>query len=116
MNINNIATLNSAILPFSIGWRFNFKLLRILGALSIILLLSFYIFQVQEVTKTSFNISTYEKKIAELSQENKNLEIDFSRVNSPANLENLLKNSQYELVIKIHYIQISENQVVVKPR
>jgi cell division protein FtsB len=88
----------------------------ILVGLSIIFLLSFYVFQIQAITKMSFNIATYEKKLAGLSQENKNLETDFSRFNSPENFESLLKNSQYELVQRVHYIQISENQVVVKTR
>lgn len=113
--MNNIIALNSSVArPFVVRWRFNTKAFWILGFLLIAPLLIFYIFQVNAVTKTSFLILSYEKKVTLLSQENKNLEINFSQVNSLANLETLLKNSNYEKIDKVHYIRVLEGTVVAK--
>lgn len=93
-------------------WKFNLKVVWILSFIVIGFLLSFYLSQVIEVTEISFSISNYEKKIATLSKEDKNLEINFSQVNSLANLEAVLNNLNYEKVEKIHYIRVLGEQVV----
>lgn len=95
-------------------WKFNAKSFFAFAFTLFVFSLIFYIFQVNEVTKASFFTSNYENKINILIQENKNLEIKFSQINSLANLEILLRDLNYEEVGKIHYIQILENTVVVK--
>jgi len=93
--------------------------LRVVWILSLIIigfLLSFYISQVIELTETAFSISDHEKKIATLSQEDKNLEINFSQINSLANLEILIKDLNYEKIgDKVYYIRVLEEQVAAKP-
>lgn len=107
LNLPNIYSLN-------IGWKINFKILGFLGFLLILSLLVFYIYQINEITKTSFAVSGYEQKISKLSQENENLEINFSQTNSLASLEDLLRNSNYEKIEKVYYLRILGGQVAIK--
>jgi len=112
---NDTAALNSAILrAFALRRRFNSKIFGILSFALVISLLVVYILQMQEATEANFNISVYEKKLTDLSMSNQGLEADFLQTNSLANLENILAVSQYEKIDKISYIQILENQMVVK--
>lgn len=113
--INNTAILNSAVLrSFVQNRKFNFKILWVLSFAAIISLLFIYIFQIQEATKASFRITAFEKELAGLSRLNQSLEADLFQTSYPANLEDILLASQYEKIGKIHYINILENQVVVK--
>jgi hypothetical protein len=101
-------------MPFPIGFKFNLNL-RIFWAISIILitfLLIFYVFQVNEMTRGSYLIKNDEKKITELSNENKNLQISLSQTNSLENLEKAVCGLGYTKVEKVKYIQILEGKVV----
>ena len=78
-------------------------------------LIIFYIFQISKITSASFSVSQYEKIITQLSQENKNLEINLSQINYLANLENILKKFNYEKVGKVYYIRMADDKMAVKP-
>ncbi|XOB41708.1 MAG: hypothetical protein ACKKMS_03260 [Candidatus Nealsonbacteria bacterium] len=90
------------------------KAFWILSFISIISLLIFYIFQVNAMIGETYLIQNYQRKIKELSQENKTLEINFSQANSLSTIETLVKNLNFEKVERIHYIQVLESQVVTK--
>ena len=113
--MNNTLTLNP---PFSIRGRstpkFSLKAFWILSFLFIASLLFFYIFQVNEATKAGFSISSYEKKIAEITRGNKNLETSFYQATSLTRLETLMMDLNYEKVGKVHYIQILDGMMVAK--
>jgi len=85
-----------------------------MGFCLISFLLISYIIQVNQLTKANFYVANYEKELASIIQENKNLEMDFSRANSLANLEFLLENLNYIEVNRIHYIQVLEETMVAK--
>lgn len=74
----------------------------------------FYIFQVNAEISERYSIREYEKTLDKLSKENKTLGINSLQVNSLKNIEELLKNFNFEKVEKISYIQVLDNQVVVK--
>ena len=113
--MNHILTLNLTIFrPFILRWKISSKTLWILGFALIASLLVFYIFQVNEITKASFFIANYEKQIAKFSQESKNLESNFSHLNSSANLETILNNLNYEKVGQVHYLRVPDSTVVTK--
>ena len=113
--MNNTLILNP---PFSIkkhlSLKFSLKAFWILSFIFIVFLLSLYIFQVSEVTKAGFFVSSYEKELNELAQKNKNSEINFSQVNSLANLETLLMSLNYEKVGQVYYIRVPGSTVVAK--
>jgi len=77
----------------------------------ILALLVFYIFQVNALTKETYLIQSCEEKLSQLSGENETLEVNFSKVNSLANIENYLQNQNFEKVSQVKYIHILESSV-----
>jgi chaperonin GroEL (HSP60 family) len=59
-----------------------------------------------------FLIKSYEKKISTLKEENKNLEIEFSKTNSLSNLNEYLKD--FEKVKNVKYIKLTGSSVAEK--
>ncbi|MCK4781365.1 hypothetical protein KAS79_00350 [Candidatus Parcubacteria bacterium] len=86
-----------------------FSLSILVGAL-----LMLYVFQINEITKISYLTKTYEKQINEISQENKDLEINHSQLSTLENIEILVQNSNFEKVKQIKYIQILDSTVAAK--
>ncbi|MFH1780962.1 MAG: hypothetical protein ABH841_03090 [Candidatus Nealsonbacteria bacterium] len=104
----------SIISPFILKWKLGFKTAWVLGFALMIALVGFYIFQINIVTQSSFTAVKYEKQIADLDKEFKNLQINFFDVSSLSGLEASLVAKGYEKVGKIHYIQVLEDTVAVK--
>jgi len=79
-------------------------------------LLIFYILQVGTLTQKIYLIADYEKRLEKLSQKNEVLEIEFSKSNSLANIENYLvgKNFVKANASQVKYLQILESTVVSK--
>ncbi|MBI2626028.1 MAG: hypothetical protein HYW69_00335 [Candidatus Nealsonbacteria bacterium] len=94
--------------------RINLRKIWIFGFILITALLIFYIFQIGNITQTSFLISQHEKEVVLLSQQNKNLEFVISQTGSLASLEDILSSFNYEKVGKINYIQILDGTVLAK--
>lgn len=94
--------------------KLNIKLFCLFGLLVLFLLLFFYVYQISSETAEKYSIGSYQKKIAETSKENKLLEIDSARLNSLDNIAKVVAGLDFEKTDKIHYIQITDAQVVVK--
>lgn len=94
--------------------RINLRKVFILGFILITVLVAFYIFQISEITKSTFSISKYEKEITVFSQQNKDLETNLFDGNSLTNLETAINNFNYEKINKVHYIQIMDNEMAVR--
>lgn len=111
--MNKVLILNP---PFSIRFRSGF-FLRILRTLIFCLTLSLLIaciFQLNAHTKEIYLIKNYEKKLNQLSQENKILEIKFSNVNSLNNIGNYIQNQVFEKVGRVEYIQLLEGTALAR--
>lgn len=111
--MNHALTINFPILAL-----FNKKGLtffKILVFLFIFILLLISIFQIGCLTKEFYLIKNYERKLVELSKENKLLEIDFSKTNSLANIENYLSNEKFVKTNGIKYIRIIEGSIATRP-
>jgi hypothetical protein len=92
----------------------NIKFFWVLIFVLIGILLIFYIFQVSAFAKEAYLIKNYEKKLKEIAEEKKKLEIEFSKLNSLENMEILVKNLGFEKVKKVDYIRVLEGVVVKK--
>jgi hypothetical protein len=115
---------NSAIYNFPISLKrqlvsiheFTLKKFIFLSFCFISLLFAFYIFQVNEYTRAGFAVSEYQGRIAEISKENKQMEISFSKTYTLASLESLLGMMDYEEVERIQYVRMAGSQVATNSR
>ncbi len=94
--------------------RVRFVAVLVLGLIGLILLLSFYVFQINEMAGSSYLVENYNKKINRLFQENQSLEMNFVQINSLENIEKLVNNLNFEKVKEPSYIQILDGAVAVK--
>jgi len=92
------------------------KVFLTITLISILALLVFYVFQVNAFTEETYLIQSYEKKLSQLSEENESLEVNFSRFNSLANIENYLQNQNFKKVNQgqVRYIQIPGGSVAAR--
>jgi len=111
--MNHTLTLNSPILVLLN--KEGLMIFKIVTFISIFCLLSLSILQIGFLTKEFYLIKNYERRLTELSKENKILEIDFSKMNSLANIENYLLNEKFVKINGIKYIQIMESSIATKP-
>lgn len=115
--MNNTFSLNtpfSICRGFSLNLRINWKVLIITELILVVSLLIFYIFQINNLTQSTYQIQQYQKKIDRLSQENESLRINSLKNNSLSTIETLTKDFGFEKVNNVQYIQILESQVVKK--
>lgn len=91
--------------------RIRLNRLWVLNMLLMLGLLSFYIFQVVSMGKARFLVGQYEREIKEISEINKTLEINFSRLTSLKNIEDLAQRFNFEKAKNIHYLKAAEVRV-----
>lgn len=99
---------------FSLKFKILLGTFCILSVLVMMLLLVYYIFQVNTEISERYSLWEMERKVSEISKENKTLEINSSQVNSLEKLTELLDNLNFQKSDKISYIRILGNQVVAK--
>jgi len=100
----------------SFKWKFNLRIFWILGSLSILGLLVFYIYQVNSYTREVFLIDAYRTNVKELSEKNEILEINLAQLSSLKNIEDFLTLHSFQKVSKTKYIRILESSVAAKSR
>ena len=95
-------------LPLNASFKLNLSLrfFRTLSLISIISLLIVYIFQVTALARDRYNLEAGRRKLADLIEEKGTLEINFSKVQSMANLDAYLLSRDFEKEAKTKYIQI----------
>lgn len=115
--MNNIFILNPPFIfrrSLSLKWSFSFKIFLVFSILLLVLLLGFYVFQVNTEVSERYSIQKYERQISEISKENKNLEIQAVQTASLDKIAELLEPLNFQKTDKIHYIRILDTKVVAK--
>jgi len=101
--------------PIRIYRRFGLPRLFFLSLIFLIAsLLFFYVFQVNMMIRETSIINNYELKLSNLSKENNNLEVAFSRRNSLRNMEEKLEEMEFEKVVKVDYIRVLETSMAAR--
>jgi len=90
------------------------KTVLILSIFSILALLLFSLYQVNEMTKTFYLVQGYEKKIYLISQEQEGLENNLSQSKSMGDIEAAIKSLGFEPVGAMRYVKSSEGGVAVR--
>ena len=88
-------------------WRF----VSILGFCACLALLVFYVWQVNDLTKGSYLINSYENKVISLSNENKNLQVAFAEQSFLGQALQKAESLHFQKVSSVTYIQIPDNSV-----
>lgn len=85
------------------------KFLWLTTIVSFALSFFFTIFQMGLYAKDVLTLRFFNKKILEIENENKNLMVEFSRINSLSNLDNFLKD--FERAKNVKYIKIPSKTI-----
>jgi hypothetical protein len=93
----------------------NWKIICFSGFFTALILLVFYVWQIQDLTRGSYLLNSYEKQISKLSDDNKNLQVSFAESGF---LNQMLSESQalnFQKVAfgSVKYIQIPDNSVAI---
>ena len=111
--MNNILALNPPIAIRSI-FTFNLKSFWLLGFVLGLIFFVVCIFQLNAYTRDVYLIQSYEIEISKLTQENRFLEINFSRDNSLNNIGSFVQNGNFERVKEMEYIRVLEKTVAAR--
>ena len=74
----------------------------------------FYVFQINTEISVRFSIKEYQKRITELSNQNKILAINSTQNGSLEKMAEIIASQDFEKIDKIHYIRVLNTQVVAK--
>jgi len=91
----------------------NWKKLCFIGFFAASALLIFYVWQINDLTKGSYLINSYEKQITKLSEENKNLQISFAESSFLGQALVKIKALNFQKTTSVKYIQIPNSSVAV---
>jgi hypothetical protein len=91
----------------------NWKAICLIGLFLGIMLLVFYVYQVNSLTAGSYLITSYEKQINKLSQENKNLEISFAESSFLGQALAKIQAMNFQKTTAVRYIQILDSTAQV---
>ncbi len=89
-----------------------FKLFWVFVLLIIFSLLAALVYQINIYTSEIYFIHNSEKEIAQLSQENKILEINLAKANSLLNVESYVQS--FEKTAKMEYVRVLEDTALAK--
>ena len=103
------AKINSVDLPV-----INWKAVCITGFFAVMALSVFYVWQVNDLTRGSYLINSYEKQISNLSAENKNLEVSFAESSFLGQALEKIQALNFQKTTSVKYIQIPDSSVAVK--
>jgi len=119
--INNSLTLNHLFVlrnNLVLKKRFDLRRFCLWASLLTVILLIFYIFQINIESSEKYLIQKYENKLNQLIKENNSLMANSFQVNSLDNIAALLEKTtqsqelRFEKVGRIHYIRILDTQLV----
>jgi hypothetical protein len=92
----------------------NWKIIFFAGFFVSFVLLVFYVWQVQDLTRGSYLANSYEKQISKLSDENKNLQVFFAESDFLGQALVKAEELHFQKVTSVKYIQILDNSVAKK--
>ncbi len=91
--------------------KINLKLVYFLAILFSLVMLVFYIFTVNELTKGAYLIKNYNKEVVSLLEENRNLQTNFAESDFLGLAQEKAKELSFEKTTNVTYIQILQNSL-----
>jgi hypothetical protein len=81
-----------------------------------IVLLFFYVFGINQLTKGSYLIGNYEKKINILLVESRDLQMNFAESSFLGGIQDRVKELSFQKTTEVKYIQVSDNYLALKAK
>lgn len=91
----------------------NWKVICLAGFFMTLMLLIFYVWQINDLTRGSYLLNSYEKQIKQLTEENKNLEVSFAESSFLGQALQKIQALNFEKVTSVKYIQIPDSSVAI---
>jgi len=107
------AVLNSLKVSSATFSEMTWKIACFSAFIVILPLLVFYVWQVNDLTKGSYLINSYQKQITQLSTENKNLEVSFAESSFLGQALVKIRALNFQKTTSVKYIQIPDNSVAI---
>jgi len=89
----------------------NWKAVCVVGFFMCLALLVFYVWQINDLTKGSYSVNSYENQISKLSKENKNLQVSFAENSFLGQALVKIQALNFQKTVSVKYIQIPDNSV-----
>lgn len=74
-----------------------------------LVLLVYYVWQVKYLTSGSYLINSYERQIAQLSGEKKDLEVSFAENSFLGQVQERIRGLNFQKAVSVKYIQLPDN-------
>jgi predicted PurR-regulated permease PerM len=87
----------------------NWKIICLLCSFVCFSLLVFYVLQINHLTKGSYLVENYQTQINKLSNEKKNLELNFAKVSFLGQVQEKINSLSFQKATSVKYIQILDN-------
>lgn len=94
--------------------RINWKMFLLFGFCLVLFLSILYVFQVNQIIKADYLIKDYQKKINNLVQENKNLEVNLAQISYLENIQKKTQELNFQKIQTIKYIQVLDSSLANK--
>ncbi len=105
---------NIIALPISFAKTNYLYFLKVTASILIFVLSVSYVFQINFEMSERFLVRQYEVKVAELLTQTRGLETVFAQEGSLQRIRPLLEGMSFQKADKTHYIQISDQQIVIR--
>lgn len=92
----------------------NWKAICIFGIIASMFSLLFYIYQINNLTRGTYFVSSYQKNIDSLLQENRKLEAAFAENSFLGDVEQKTQELNFQKTTSVKYIQITDNSLAKK--
>jgi predicted PurR-regulated permease PerM len=94
----------------------NWKMICFIGFFISLVLLVFYVWQINDLTRGSYTINSYENQISHLSEGNKNLEVSFAESSFLGQALEKIQSLNFQKTTSVQYIQIPDESVAINQR
>ena len=90
----------------------NWKAVCFLGFVASLVLLFFYVWQVNDLTRGSYLINSYQRQVGKLSDENKNLQVSFAQNSFLGQVLQETQALNFQKVTSVQYVQVPDSNQV----
>jgi hypothetical protein len=92
----------------------NWKAFCCVGFFMMLVLLVFYVWQINDLTRGSYTINSYENQISKLSDENKNLQVSFAESSFLGQALTKIQAMNFQKTTSVKYVQVMDSVATIQ--